>query len=560
MDGICIEGRQAEGPYFRVLGNPLVKAGLQEHPLGAERRHQLLAYLACRDGWVPRTELAALFWDSHTTEAARRNLRRLLHDIRRIPWVTALQSDGDSLRWQVSSDRAEFAHARARNDWGHAIRIGAGTLLEGIEEGATEPFHEWLRCEREQQLRQWRDSVANRRNELRDDPEARVELSLHALEHDAHNEAAIEDLVGTLRALGREDEARRIHEDFLRRLKEDLGVEPNITLPPPWGRVGVGVGPRFLSPSPRVPSHPGLIGRRLEQAQLLALLRREECRRLTIHGPGGVGKSTLARSSLRLLGEDFPDGVIWIAPGLSPGPLASLAEQIGDGRTLLVLDDCEHLADVRGAGDRLLERCAGLKILHTSRARIGCAGEWVLPLAGLPVPDADETEWDVVRTFDSVRLFETRAQQNDPAFDAKRSREDIVALVRVLEGLPLAIEMAAACVRLLPVREILHDLSRIVDLQAPQGAAEGGKTSLRASFEHSWHLLDRNEQAALSRLAVFDGSFCEAAASRVAGARLPVIASLADKSLVSCAGDGTFSLHPLVRQMTMGISAASMGP
>lgn len=526
--------------YLKMLGNPVLETGLRQHPLAAERRHQLLAYLACHDGWVPRAELAALFWDSHAPEAARRNLRRLLHDIRRLPWRPALQSDGDALCWPVASDRAAFESACTRGDWREAARLGAGTLLEGIEEGAPEPFHEWLRCERERHVRRWRDSVANRREELRDDAQARVELSLHALAHDALDEAAVEDLVRTLSGLGRDDEARRIHEDYARRLHADLGV-------------AAAPAPRPAKAPPRVTS-PELIGRRLEQAQLLALLRRDECRRLTIHGPCGVGKSRLARASLDLLRADFPDGVIWIAPGLAPDPLESLADRIAGGRVLLVLDDCEHLPGVREAGDLLLQRCPGVKILHTSGARIGCDGEWVLPLAGLPVPDADETEWDVLATFDAVRLFERRALQNDPAFDAKRNAADIVALVRAVEGLPLAIETAAACVRMLPVREILSDLSRIVDLPTPPiagTASPSSRKTLRARFQHSWQLLARHEQVALARLAAFGDGFCEAAASRVAGARLPVIAALADKSLVSCSGDGRFSLHPLVRLLAI---------
>lgn len=143
-----------------VLGTPVLRAGAKEHPLAAERRHQLLAYLACRGGWVPRSELATLFWEEHCAEAARRNLRRLLHDIRRIPWLASLESAGDSLRWQVDSDRTRFARAYAARDWREAVRIGAGELLEGMEHGATEAFHEWLRCQRAWHMRQWQDAVS----------------------------------------------------------------------------------------------------------------------------------------------------------------------------------------------------------------------------------------------------------------------------------------------------------------------------------------------------------------------------------------------------------------
>jgi DNA-binding SARP family transcriptional activator len=212
--------------HLKVLGHPVLRTAIQEHPLRPERRHQLLAYLACRGGWVPRAELAALFWEDHSIEAARRNLRRLLHDIRRIPWLGAFESHGDCLRWQVSSDRAEFARACAAGSWRDAVLIGAGTLLDGLDADATEPFHEWLRCERERHVRQWRNSVANRRKELRDDLEGRVELALFALEHDTYDEDAIRDLSQALQALGRADEARRNSQEFVQRLKRDLGVAP----------------------------------------------------------------------------------------------------------------------------------------------------------------------------------------------------------------------------------------------------------------------------------------------------------------------------------------------
>jgi DNA-binding SARP family transcriptional activator len=215
---------------LKVLGHPVLRTAAQEHPLRAERRHQLLAYLACRDGWVPRAELAALFWEDHPTEAARRNLRRLLHDIRRIPWLAGFESHGDALRWQVPSDRTEFARACAARDWRDAVGLGAGVLLEGLDEDATEPFHEWLRCERERHVRQWRNSVANRRKELRDDLEARIDLALFVLKHDTYDEDAIRDMSQALQALGRADEARRNNQEFVQRLRRDLGVAPVVML------------------------------------------------------------------------------------------------------------------------------------------------------------------------------------------------------------------------------------------------------------------------------------------------------------------------------------------
>jgi predicted ATPase/DNA-binding SARP family transcriptional activator len=566
--------------YLRLFGHPVLTTGSDEFPLSSERRFQLLAYLACRDAWIPREQLMALFWPGHPAEGARRNLRRLLHDVRQLPWLDGFQGHGDSLRWQVPTDLADFMRANANRDWHASIAAVSGVLLDGMEVNATEPFHEWLRYERELQLSRWRDSVESRRNEVRGDPRARVELSLHALGHDAHNEAAMLDLVEALRASGRDDEARNAYRDFAERLKKDLGVEPTLRLrsalagePPPAGRPPA----RENTQHGRATAGIELIGRRLEKAELVALLTREECRNLTIHGPGGVGKSSLARSSQPELGAAFPDGVFWVSLqdlkgvaqippriaescgfklAVSQDSLESVANRIGASRMLLVFDNCEHLPEIRTLDNLLIERCPGLKILHTSRARIGSAGEWVLPLVGLPVPDAGEIDLEILRTFDAIRLFEVRALEIDPRFDLKPSVGDAVALVRTVEGLPLALELAAAWVRLLPLGEIVRDLERLLNLQNPKHAATDGQSSrersLRASFDHSWQLLMPSEQSQLSRLAVFGGGFSLAAAHHVTGAELAVLGSLVDKSLVNATGRGRFSLHPLVRQFALG--------
>jgi DNA-binding SARP family transcriptional activator len=140
---------------IRLLGCPVVTTSHGEQPLAPQRRFQLLAYLACRGGWVPRAELAMLLWEEHEMEHARRNLRRLLHDIRAIAWAGALEAQGDALRWRPATDLARFEQAFARGDWRSAMELGAGVLLDGMEVGATEAFHDWLRTEREKQRRRW---------------------------------------------------------------------------------------------------------------------------------------------------------------------------------------------------------------------------------------------------------------------------------------------------------------------------------------------------------------------------------------------------------------------
>jgi predicted ATPase len=127
-------------------------------------------------------------------------------------------------------------------------------------------------------------------------------------------------------------------------------------------------------------------------------------------------------------------------------------------RVLLVLDNAEHLDGLAALSRELVQACPQLKVLLTSRARLGIAGEWLMPLAGLPVPDPDETEPDALRAFDAIRLFELRAQAASTSFAATDAVAEVAQLVRLLEGTPLAIELAAAWVRLLPVAEIRREI------------------------------------------------------------------------------------------------------
>jgi DNA-binding SARP family transcriptional activator len=178
---------------LKLLGAPLLVAGGAERPLAAERRHQLLAYLAWRARWVPRLEVAELFWEEHESEAARRNLRRLLFDVRALPWIGTLEAQGDSLRWDVATDVAAFDAAFAARDWAAAVEQGAGTLLEGMERGATEAFHDWLLHAREKHRRRWAEAVARRRAQLGPGDE-RIDLALAALDHDPYDHASGADL------------------------------------------------------------------------------------------------------------------------------------------------------------------------------------------------------------------------------------------------------------------------------------------------------------------------------------------------------------------------------
>jgi predicted ATPase/DNA-binding SARP family transcriptional activator len=563
-----------------TFGPPLAHTQAGTIPLPAERRFQLLAYLATEGRWVARERLLALFWPDHAPAAARRNLRRLLFDLRQLSWLDALEATGDSLRWAVDTDRRHFLGRCAAGDWRTAIALAAGPFLDGMENNATAPFAEWLRFERAALLGRWHDAVERGLEAASADPAAAEALARAVLLAEPTNESATLHLMRALEAQGRPEPARRAYEQYRARLAADLGVEPSARLRPPLlpAPAAAAAGPAGGRPDPH------FVGRRLELRDLIALLRRADVRRVNVLGPGGVGKSTLAREALAAVAADFPHGAHWIdlrelddleqaglrtaavfghevAPGADPWP--QVAERLGGARVLLVFDNCEHLPQFGAVTDALLARCEALTLLQTSRQRLGTRGEHVFPLAGLPVPDEDETELAAIRAYDAVNLFEKRALAADAGFELGGCVGDVVRLVRAYEGLPLAIELAAACLPVVPPAALVADFERSAALLDAVASARpaADALALRASFDRSWSTLRDGERRALARLALFAGDFDRAAAEHVAGAALPLLASLCDRSLVQARDEHRFALHPVVRQFARALldDAAAAG-
>jgi DNA-binding SARP family transcriptional activator/tetratricopeptide (TPR) repeat protein len=562
-------------PSLHLFGPPALETAAGREPFVAARPHQLLAYLACRGAWVTRDVAATLLWPERDTSTARANLRFVLVQIRRLSYIDGLETRADSLRWAVDTDVHRFERAVTAADSASALAVYDGSLLEGFELGAPAPFVEWLQFERARLHALWRDAVAARLAQLVDDPASCVALAGRALQTDPLDETALGFQLRALAALGRSDEARRAYRDYAQRLATELGIEPSADLRD-FARQ---FDPQRQSASSSAATGAGaarsstvLVGRRVELARLRQLLLADDCRLLTINGPGGVGKSVLARAAIPELASQFTDGAFWIAlddlqalEQIAPrsavtlgfelsgaeAPQRQLIGLLRNSRTLLVFDNAEHLAGFPAWLDALLAACDGVKVLVTSRARLDLACEWVLPLQGLPVPDADETETDALRAYDSVRLFELRAARAHPDFDARAHAAEVATLVRAVDGLPLAIELAAAWVRLLPVSEIHRELSRSLDLLDDAHTASGRTHSMRASLEHSWRLLVPAEQRGLAQLAVFQGDFSRESALAVAEAVLPLLAALADKSLLRTTEQGRFAFHPLIQQFAL---------
>ena len=303
------------------------------------------------------------------------------------------------------------------------------------------------------------------------------------------------------------------------------------------------------------------VGRERELAEVVRLLATE--RLVTLTGPGGTGKTRLALQAAAEVVDGHPDGVwlvelaaladpdlvpqaVAVAVGVPEEPgrplLSTLAAVLPPRRLLLVLDNCEHLVEACARlAAALLRTCPHVHLLATSREALGIAGElvWPVPPLSLPPPGADAPE--AVAQADAARLFVRRARATQPRFALSAQNAATVArLCRRLDGLPLALELAAARVRALSVAEVLERLDDRFRLLTGGGrTAPPRHQTLRALVAWSYDLLDAPARRLFDRLGVFAGSFTLAAAERVGAGEglaaaevLDALTRLVDQSLV----------------------------
>ena len=323
------------------------------------------------------------------------------------------------------------------------------------------------------------------------------------------------------------------------------------------------------------------VGRTDARASIDRMLDEPGCRLLTLVGPGGAGKTRLALEAAARRIDRYEHGVHFVplvgvpAPDLLAPAVAEtlqfkvdsahsaipardqLIDYLRERATLLVLDNFEHLLDARDLLTQVIEQAPQVELLTTSRERLQVQSEWVLDVDGLANGSGNGHAGDSA----AVRLFVDRARQVDGGYALTDSeRPHVERLCRLVSGMPLGIELAAAWASTLPCSEIADEIERNLGfLETSMHDVPERHRSLRAAFDQSWRLLSDDEQRVFSRLSVFRGSFARDAAAAVSGAGLGELHSLVSKSLVRRAGLGRFELHELLRQYAAGQLAVDQG-
>jgi len=568
----------------------------------------LLYYLAATGRPHSREALAALLWPETSDAQALKNLRDVLSNLRRLvePYLeisrqrVALILDErvavDSLRFEaalVGGPAAEPDIAELRTAIAHYV----GPFLDGFSPSGALPFEEWARGERER-FQQLALGTLLRMAALAMQQRAYIEAIAcvtRALTIDPTREEAHRQLMLILALSGQRGAALAQYAACRAVLRDELGVDPDEMTDRLYrsildGSVGSPEAPTSSRPSHKLPAlRIGIVGRQNEAAELLDLLHDPAARLISVVGPGGVGKTTLALHVAHRLVTDaraagFTDGVVFVAlAGLdlsgattqrvpdsaalvatrvadaldftlaaSISPDVQVAQYLRDKHLLLILDNCEHLP-LDAFAVALLEQAPRLSILATSRVRLNVGGEHVVELRGLAFPPASGSPTRAA-DFDAVALFRRTAEAAHARLEWTGTTIEAAAhICRLLGGLPLAVSLAASLARVMPVPEIARELTADLELlTSSRRDLPERHRSLRAVFEHSWRLLSPEEQRALRQLAIFQGGFTREAAASVAGASLPSLTSLVDSSLVrqvpEAAGRGRYELLEVVRQ------------
>ena len=565
----------------RTLATPLSRKG-----------RALVVYLAVTGHACRREFLSELLWPGRSQSQSLGNLRKLLTELRDEigPWVSITRESVGLNPGTYWLDAAELSRCLALAD-AHpgdgksnhsvqaletALAYYRGEFLDGLDIESDE-FDAWVILERER-LRYSIMQVLDRLVEARmlvGDVQNAIDHGTRLLQLDPLREKTYAQLMRILARAGQREVAMRHYEQCCRALDEELGIAPGPELMDLYEQIRQGqfvaVESRPPLPDQRSPQinlpvqATSFVGREDDLQAVLGQLANPDCRLLTIGGPGGIGKTRLAIEAARRAVTLFADGVCFVplfadkaadamvltvirALGIQwtdagPDPRATLLAWLADREVLLVLDNMEQLVGDLSLLVAILTSAPKVSLLATSRQPLALEWEWYFALDGMDVPESAST---TPEACSSVQLFVERARRVQHAFKLSNDPAGVVAICRLVEGMPLGIELAASWVSVASCSEIA---AQLLSLNTPFHGAESRHYSLRALFEQTWDRLSDREQMVLMQLSVFRGGFTSAAAAAVLDAQLTDLALLVHKSLISLNfHTNRYDMHQLLLQ------------
>lgn len=565
----------------------------------SRKAEALLLYLACNPRPHARETLATMFWDDSPQQRSLANLSVLLtslrkqvapfikssrHDIQ-IDTIENIWIDAIALSNALSDLPTQQALTRSTAvSIADAVSLYNGPFLAGFYIQQAAAFSEWALLEQErlaQMTIHGMDKLANFYLERGQYAEGislgRTLISLDPMREESHRQ-----LIKLFAASGQRHAAVEQYESCVAILDEELGLEPaeeTIALIEQVRNGQLGEETAVI-----IQRHPtakakhniptemtSFVGRERELTDIEIQLNQPMCRLLTVLGPGGVGKTRLAQAIGRQMADSYLDGV-WFVPlaslssadfletavadaiGFSfsgnQSPRDQLLNYLSQKELLLILDNFEHLIDSKAIQfiTSLLTHAPELQLLISSRERLQLQAEWLFEVQGLPYPQTVINNG--VEAYGAVQLFCQRTQQLSPSQKpAENDLPQVVEIVRLLAGMPLGIELAAANLRYYDWTDIIDGIRQGLDfLHTNLRDLPERHRSLRGVIDGSWRILSEAEQDAFMGLSVFQGDFSQKAALAVLQTTPDLLNALVDKSLLQRMKNGRFQLHNILRQ------------
>ena len=561
-----------------------------------------------------REQLIALFWPEMGREDGLRNLRVTLSRVRKhLAEPTALTATRAEIQLHASPQHAtdvsrfeqlikqtekhdhnDFAICdRCQANLEEALSLYTGPFLSGFYLDENNAFEEWIFVLRERlhvmgltQMGRLTEAYIATGRLSQAQAWARRQIELDPLQESAHRQ-----LMHILAVQGDRPQALRQYQICKETLASELGILPDEGTERLRDKIAAGdIKPQIRSqPTDKLPGHRGaapsveasnrlpvistpFFGRESELSLLAKRLTERQYRLISLVGPGGIGKTRLALEAGRQAQSLFKDGIYFVPLvgveshtdiptvvaerlGLilatdGHDPLEQVTSYLKSRELLLIIDNLEQIMD--GGAELLInwiEHIPHLTLLVTSRERINSQLEDLFRLQGLPYP-SDPLDPDAV-SYEAVRLFGDRAHRLEKRFWLNEDTlSSVVKICQLVEGLPLALELAATSIREYEVDEIAKLLGAEPELlETDLRDMPIRHRQFETVFDFSWNLLTESEQAVLAKLSLFRGGFTKAAARVVTGSAAVTVTRLRYKSLVRASGNGRLSMHELLRQM-----------